>query len=103
MQKYIRKNTDTKYVKFTKEDFMSYLTDNQRIENPISEMRYEKFAEFLGKKVRTYYRIGRIDTELSQMLADVIMPRALERGIIKKVAEKSLSDAYMVEIDDHDW
>jgi len=88
-------------LKFDKDDLISYIKNFERIENPIYGIS-EKLTTALERNVKLHYRAGHIDTELAQSLADTMVQRGLVKGIIEKESKKSLTDIYLVKIDNAD-
>ena len=82
-------------IHFDKEEFVSYLTGFESLDYPNVGYQSEKFLTSLKKIGELRKQIGKIDAELAQSLADVILQRAINKNfIIKDNSKKSLSDSY---------
>lgn len=91
-------STDT-VKKFEKDDLIRYIRNFESIENPILRLGKERLTIQLQRNVKLHYLGGHIDTELAQSLADTILQRILLKGVIEKDLKKSLSDIYIVKVD----
>jgi hypothetical protein len=94
-KKYSSKGTESQMIHFDKEEFVSYLTGFESLDYPNVGYQSEKFLTSLKKIGELKKQIGKIDAELAQSLADVILQRAINKNfIIKDNSKKSLSDSY---------
>lgn len=89
---------DIKIFRFTKENFIEYLTDIDMMTLEYHPGRLRSSLADILWFIPTRRR--NVNLELSQVLADIIIDRALGRELIKIEKGKRLSDTYTYEIGD---
>ena len=89
------KPSESEMIEFTKEDFMDYLRDfdkkTQRLNPRIA----------LSNPIRTLLGNSKIDIGLAQDLTEIILNRMQTKEIIKIISKKTISDIFILEIDEN--
>ncbi len=91
----------TKVLRFTKDDFIEYLTNLDMITLDYSPGRLRRSLADILWFMPTRKR--NINLELSQILADIIIERVVGRGLIEVEKGKGLSDTYLYETLDKEY